>query len=197
MMLSKPRAFGATSLEPPFVQLLSLSLLLIKLPPLIYISSQAAKKLVDKGFVTGMQLETMLDADLFCKSCVYAKVTKKSIFKVREGKHAMEFGGEIHSDVWGPALVETKGGKRHYINYTDDKTWFTNLYLLAKKSEAFKSYKDYEAWCFTQLNAHIKTLHSDQGKEYLGKKFILHLNSKGIQQKLTMHNTPQHNGVAE
>jgi transposase InsO family protein len=109
----------------------------------------------------------------------------------------MEFGGETHSDVWGPAPVETKGGKRYYITYTDDKTRFTNLYLLAKKSEAFESYKDYKAWCSTQLNAHIKTLHSDRGGEYLGKEFILHLNSKGKQQKLTVHDTPQHNGVAE
>jgi hypothetical protein len=99
--------------------------------------------------------------------------------------------------VWGPAPVETKGGKCYYITYTDDKTWFTNLYLLAKKSKAFESYKDYEAWCFTQLNAHIKTLHSDRGGEYLGKEFILHLNSKGTQQKLTVHDTPQHNGIAE
>lgn len=33
---------------------------------------------------------------------------------------------------------------------------FSNLYLLAKKSDAFESYKDYEAWCSTQLDAHIK-----------------------------------------
>jgi hypothetical protein len=40
-------------------------------------------------------------------------------------------------------------------------------------------------------------LHSDQGGEYLGKEFILHLKSKGTEQKLTVHDTPQHNGVAE
>jgi hypothetical protein len=162
-----------------------------------HISPQAAKKLVDKGFMTGVQLETTSDADLFCKSCVYVKATRKSIPKVREGERATEFGGETHSDMWGPAPVETKGGRCYYITYTDDKTRFTNLYLLAKKSEAFKSYKDFKAWCSTQLNAHIKTLHSDRGGEYLGKEFILHLNSKGTQQKLTVHDTPQHNGVAE
>jgi hypothetical protein len=77
--------------------------------------------------VTGVQLETTSDADLFCESCVYAKATRKSIPKVREGERAMEFVGETHSDVWGPAPVETKGGKCYYITYTDDKTRFTNL----------------------------------------------------------------------
>ena len=43
----------------------------------------------------------------------------------------------------------------------------------------------------------VKILHSDRGGEYLGKEFVLHLNSKGTTQKLTVHDTPQHNGVAE
>ena len=35
------------------------------------------------------------------------------------------------------------------------------------------------------------------GSEYLGKEFTLHLKSRGTEQKLTVHDTPQHNGVAE
>ena len=37
-----------------------------------------------------------------------------------------------------------------------DSTHFTNLYLLAKKSNAYETYKDYDAWCETQLKAKIK-----------------------------------------
>ena len=48
-----------------------------------------------------------------------------------------------------------------------------------------------------QLDVPVKVLHSDQGGEYLGREFVLHLNSKGTKQKLTVHSTPQHNGVAE
>ena len=47
------------------------------------------------------------------------------------------------------------------------------------------------------LDARIKILHSDRGGEYLGKEFIMYLKSKGMVQKLTVHDTPQHNGVAE
>ena len=67
----------------------------------------------------------------------------------------------MHSNLWGPALVESKGRKHYYITFMDDRTCFMNLYLLVKKSNAFESYKDYEAWCDTQLNAKVKILHSD------------------------------------
>ena len=72
-----------------------------------------------------------------------------------------------------------------------------NLYLLRKKDECPEKYKEYEAWAETQLGARIKILHSDHGGEYLGKEFITYLNSRGTMQKLTVHDTPQQNGVAK
>ena len=114
-----------------------------------------------------------------------------------EGNRAKAFAEEVQSDLWGPAPVETKGKKCNYSTFTDDKTQLTNIYLLVKKNDAFESYKDYKAWCRTQLDVPVKTLHSDRGGEYLGKEFILHSNSKGTKHKLTVHNTPQQNEVAE
>ena len=72
-----------------------------------------------------------------------------------------------------------------------------HLYLLHLKSEAFKAFKQYKAWCSTQLGITIKVLHSDHEGEYLDKAFTLYLKSKGMEQKLTVHDTPAHNGVAE
>ena len=162
-----------------------------------HISFEVARKLVDKGFVTGVRLEATSGEPPFCESCVYAKATRKPVAKVREGNRATEFGGEIHSDLWGPAPVATRTGKRYYITFTDDKTRLTHLTLLRNKNDAFQSYKDYEAWCDTHLSARIKVLHSDRGGEYLGKYFDEYLKTKGTMQKLTVHDTPQHNGVAE
>jgi hypothetical protein len=75
--------------------------------------------------------------------------------------------------------VESRGGKRYYITFTDDKTRLTHLYLLRKKDEAFTTYKEYEAWVDTQLSARIKVLHSDRGGEYKAKEFVSHLKTKG------------------
>jgi hypothetical protein len=163
-----------------------------------HISSTNARKLVSDGLVTGVFLDlTDPVKPFFCESCVYAKSSRKPILKVREGDRAKEFGGEVHSDLWGPAPVESKGGKKYYVTFTDDKTRLTHLYLLRQKDEAFGVYKEYEAWVATQLSAKVKILHSDRGGEYLGKDFVAHLKSKGTVPKLTVHDTPQHNGVAE
>jgi len=40
----------------------------------------------------------------------------------------------------------------------------------------------------------IKTLHLDQGGEFLGTEFTNYLKELGTCRKLTTHNTPQHNG---
>ena len=69
-----------------------------------------AKKLISEGFVTGVRLASTADTEFFCESCVYAKATLKSIPKTCKGEHAKKFGEEVHSDLWGPAPVEKKGG---------------------------------------------------------------------------------------
>jgi transposase InsO family protein len=42
-----------------------------------------------------------------------------------------------------------------------------------------------------------RALHTDRGGEFTGKDFRQFLKSKGIAQKLTVHDTLEHNGVAE
>jgi len=47
------------------------------------------------------------------------------------------------------------------------------------------------------MGAKIKVLNSDRGGEYQGTQFVDYLKSKGTQQKLNVHDTPQQAGVAE
>ena len=115
----------------------------------------------------------------------------------QNGECANKFSDEIHSDLWGPAPVATKGGKKYYITFTDDMSCLTHLYLLHAKSDAFLTYKQYKAWCKTQLDEKIKILHSNRGGENFDKEFILYLKKQGVEQKLTVHDTASQNGVAE
>jgi len=121
--------------------------------------------LVENGLVTGVCLELTLSGDYFCESCIYAKATWKPILKAWEGEHATKFGDKVYSDLWGLAPVETKGGRKYYITFTDDMSRLTHLYLLCLKSEAFEAYKQYEAWCMMHLGIAIKILHSNHGGE--------------------------------
>ena len=48
-----------------------------------------------------------------------------------------------------------------------------------------------------QKGVHIKKLQTDRGGEYLSKEFSTHLAEAGTIRNLTVHDTPEHNGVAE
>jgi hypothetical protein len=161
-----------------------------------HISHDRAKLLVAKGLVEGVILDLQSEASV-CESCEWAKGTRKVIVKAREGERCGTVGDEIHSDLWGPAPVETLGKKRYYISFTDDHTRYTNVYFLHTKDEAFKFYRFYEAWLSTQYHVRIKCLNSDRGGEYLLKEFSDHLKKAGTTRRLTVHDTPEHNGVAE
>ena len=77
------------------------------------------------------------------------------------------------------------------------KTHLTTLYLLQTKDEAPRVYKLFEAWVVNQMGVKIKVLNSDRGGQYQGTAFIDYLKSQGTTQKLNVHDTPQHAGVAE
>ena len=163
-----------------------------------HISFQNAKSLVKNKYITGVRLEyTPSNQKLFCESCVYAKATRKSVPSVREGERASEFGGEVHSDLWGKSPVESKGGKLYYVTFIDDKTRLTHLYFLKTKDETAAAYKKYEAWVETQMKKKVRILNTDREGEYQGKDFVAYLKSKGTVQKLNVHDTPQQAGVAE
>ncbi|OJA08610.1 hypothetical protein AZE42_09794 [Rhizopogon vesiculosus] len=76
-----------------------------------HIAPSAACRLAEHGLVTGLKIDLSSGEHTFCKSCVYAKATRKPIAKERTGEHAQDFAGEVHTDLWGPAPVETLRGK--------------------------------------------------------------------------------------
>jgi transposase InsO family protein len=70
--------------------------------------------------------------------------------------------------------------------------------FLELKSKALSALKDYETELRCQTpGAKIKKLHSDRGREYLSTEFDRYLKDQGIKCQLTVHHSPQQNGVAE
>jgi hypothetical protein len=161
-----------------------------------HISFDSIRSLVRTNAVTGLQ---PIDSSTSppCDSCEYAKSTRKVICKQTSTPRADAFGDKIHTDVWGPSFVSTLGSCRYYVTFTDDHTRYTRVVLLCTKDEAFEAYKSFAAWAKTQHGVHIKHLRSDRGGEYTSGDFTKFLKSQGTERRLTTHNTPQHNGVAE
>jgi hypothetical protein len=161
-----------------------------------HIAGDTIRSLIRNNLIDGIEL---LDdgSPLLCDSCQHAKFTKKPIRKERVAPLADAFGAEVHTDVWGPSPVASLGGRKYYITFTDDHSRFTRVQLLRTKDEALSAYKAFAAWAQTQRGVHIKRLRSDRGGEYTGNEFTRFLEEQGTERRLTTHDTPQHNGVAE
>ena len=162
-----------------------------------HIAPNAARALVEKGLVSGIRLDPN-SREAPCDACLFARATRKPVPKVRVGPQSQHFGEEIHTDVWGPCSIPSKRGCRYFITFTDDATRYTVTYLLHTKAEGLDAYKRFEAWALAQQHClAIKVLHSDRGGEYLSEAFDSHLAAAGTARRLTVHDTPQLNGVAE
>jgi hypothetical protein len=162
-----------------------------------HIAPASARKLVEGGLVTGIALDPN-SREEHCEACIFARATRQPVPKLQVSKQATQFGDEIHTDVWGPHDVATRAGCRSFITFTDDATCYTITYLLAAKSDALARYKEFEVWARTQNHCHaIKVLRSDHGGEYLSGAFDDYLASAGTAHRLTAHDLPQLNGIAE
>ena len=143
-----------------------------------HIAPSAAKLLVEKNLINGIQLDLSSEATV-CESCEWAKSVRKLIQKVREGERAESIGDEVHADLWGPAPVATINHKEYYVSFTDDHSHYSHLYLLHTKDETYDAYLHYEAWLKTQKQVVVKKLHTDRGGEFLSKEFSAHLAKQG------------------
>ena len=71
-----------------------------------HIDVHAVKDLVKHSVINGIVLTGDIQ-DFECRACQIAKGHCKSIPKIHEGGRATEFGGEVHSDLWGPVRKPT------------------------------------------------------------------------------------------
>jgi transposase InsO family protein len=72
----------------------------------------------------------------------------------------------IHSDVWGPAPVQSFYGHRYFVLFVDDFTRFTWVYFLKNKSDIYQNFHHFEKHIERQFNSKIKAFHSDWGGEF-------------------------------
>jgi len=162
-----------------------------------HIAPDSIHQMIKDGTVIGVTLDEAYELMGTCDSCEYAKLMCKPIGKLHDPLRQSNLGDEVHTDLWGPSPVQTGGHSRYYASFTDDYTRFMKLYLQKAKSDTFDSYQAFEGWLATQFSMKVKWLRSDCGGEYLSAEFTKHLKLKGTECRVTVHDTPKHNGVAE
>jgi len=70
----------------------------------------------------------------------------------------------VFLDVWGPAPTSV-GKNDYYVNFIDDFSKFTWIYLLHHKSEVFQKFHDFQSMVERQLNTKILAIQTDWGGE--------------------------------
>jgi hypothetical protein len=129
------------------------------------------------------------------KGCALGKNIKKPF--PSNNNRSKEILDLIHLDVCGLMPVKSLGGSSYYVIFIDDYSRKTWLYLLKTKDEVFNKFQEFKAEIENLTNKKIKTLRTDNGREYTSKEFVAFCKSIGIRRELTVPHSPQQNGVVE
>jgi hypothetical protein len=131
----------------------------------------------------------------YCEHCFFGKQcrVKFSIAQHRT-KGTVDY---IHSDLWGPSLVSSKGGHRYLLTFFDDYSRKVWVYFLKNKSNVFVTFKQWKTLIEKQTGKKIKCFRTNNGLEYCSGEFDEFCKNEGIVRHRTVRKTPQQNGVAE
>lgn len=135
--------------------------------------------------------------EMNCEVCAKCKLHVQP-FK-NSGYREREVLGLIHSDICGPISVETLGGAKYFVTFTDDCTGHTETIMLRNRSDVLEAFKNYKQKIEKQTGQQIRKLRTDNRREYASNSFNSSnfLEDEGIIHQLSVEYTPQQNGVAE
>jgi Integrase core domain len=132
----------------------------------------------------------------FCEHCVFGKQKRLSFSTaIHSTKEILYY---IHSDLWGPSQVLSKGNSSRYLlTFIDDflrKIW---VYFLKEKNKVFKIFKEWKSLIEKQTGRKVKRLRTDNGLKFCNREFDDFCRvDEIVQHKMVVH-TPQQNGIVE
>ena len=124
-----------------------------------------------------------------CSGCKLAKFSALPFY--RSISFSLAPFDLVHSDVWGPSSVTTRGGSRYYVSFIDDCTRYCWVYLMKRRSDFFDIYNTFRAFVKTQHSAVIKCFRCDLGGEYTYHKFRELLALDGTLHQSSCTDTPE------
>ena len=131
-----------------------------------------------------------------CESCQLGKHSRQS-YSPSIHKRAPSPFHLVHSDIWGPSRVCSTLGYFYFVIFIDDYSRCTWIFLMKNRSDVFSIFRNFSIEIHNQFGSSIKTLRTDNAKEYLSSQFQSFLTSQGIIHQTSCAHTPQQNGVAE
>ena len=130
-----------------------------------------------------------------CDSCLARKQRRLSFPKAAKYRvvDALEL---VHSDICGPIMPATKGGRRYFLLLVDDCSRYMWPQLLTSKDEA-AAIKKFKARVEAESDKKLRVLRTDCGGEFTLVEFTAYYADQGVGQHHTASYSPQQNGVVE
>jgi transposase InsO family protein len=155
------------------------------------------RKLAKHNLVTGMQLHEEKskhnESQQQCETCIMNKLPNFRNHAPRtKSEQALQL---VHSDLTGPINPVGKHSFKYAMNFVDDFSGFTFLYMLRSKADATTALKQFlvDAKQFGQ----VQTIRTDNGTEYTCKSFEDVLRDAGIKHEFSAPYSSHQNGTAE
>jgi hypothetical protein len=109
-----------------------------------------------------------------CTGCTTGMVHRLP-FRKRSKFRARDVLELVHTSVCGQMDEPSHGGARYFVTFIDDKTRYTKVYFLKRKSEVCETCIKYQAEVEDESGKKIKILNCENGREYVHEKLQQHL----------------------
>lgn len=103
----------------------------------------------------------------------------------------------LHLDIWDPYQIKTPTGCNQFLTIVDDFSRFTWVHLLKRKSDIVQILQNFAAYVDIQFHTKIKTLRTDNAKEFCEGDLQDFCRNQGIIHQRSCVYTLQQNGVVE
>ncbi len=142
--------------------------------------------------------------DCKCEICIQANI-RNNISKETSNTTSYQYLDKISSDLCGPITPYTYDKYRYFITFLDKVTKYLEIALLKSKDEAHKAFLVFKARAENKATKNkkatkkrsIKVFSTDNGTEYVNKRFKITLDNAGIIHQTSAPYTKEQNGNAE
>ncbi|GKA63433.1 retrovirus-related pol polyprotein from transposon TNT 1-94 [Tanacetum coccineum] len=100
-------------------------------------------------------------------------------------------------DLCGPMRVESINGKKYILVLVDDYSQYTWTHNVRSKDETPEVLKDFPKMIKRNLQAHVITVQTDRGIQFLNKTLHAYFKEEGTEHQTSTPRTPKQNGVVE
>ena len=152
-------------------------------------------RLIKGKLVEGMSFSSG-EVNRECEACAQGNMHRIP-FRKKSEKETHQPLQLVHRDFCGPMNVDSVGGSKYVLTFTDDYTRYVTVYFIRSKSEVLSMFVEYVTMMGNETDLRVRAIRTDNGGEYTSQYFKTFCADKGIAHQLTNPNTPEQNGVSE